>query len=134
MDARPGSESDCGGDGTSIRDQNTVDDVYAHATVYFVLGINYPARVAGGVMKFVRGRVRITQFLAAIFVVGLSAPAFAQLAPTGDHYGGRASVTGFTGKVNAAGGFSASVRSRQHAAAFRSQCRSDSAGTSCYET
>jgi hypothetical protein len=33
----------------------------------------------------------------------------AQLAPTGDHYGGRTSDTGFAAKVNAAGGYSASV-------------------------
>lgn len=61
-------------------------------------------------MKVVRERVRsMTRVLVAGLILGLSAQAFAQLAPTGDHYGGRASDTGFSGKVNAAGGYYASI-------------------------
>ena len=33
----------------------------------------------------------------------------AQVAPTGAHYGGRSSDTGFTGGVNSSGGYSTSV-------------------------
>jgi hypothetical protein len=52
----------------------------------------------------------IVQLLvAATILIGISAQAHAQLAPTDDHYGGRSSDTGFAGRVNAAGGYSASV-------------------------
>ena len=47
----------------------------------------------------------------AVALVAWWAPqaAIAQLAPTGDHYAGRASDTGYQGAVNAMGGYSASV-------------------------
>ena len=38
-----------------------------------------------------------------------ASPASAQLAPTGGHYGGKPSDTGFEGAVNSSGGYSASV-------------------------
>src|SRR5689334_8414832 len=51
------------------------------------------------------------QYLAILYVMmSLAArPAAAQLAPTGGHYAGRASDTGFEGSVNSSGGYSASV-------------------------
>jgi RHS repeat-associated protein len=45
----------------------------------------------------------------ALCVAALPHTAAAQLAPTGGHYGGRSSDTGFTGPINPTGGFSASV-------------------------
>jgi hypothetical protein len=45
----------------------------------------------------------------AVFVTALPHTAAGQLAPTGGHYGGRSSDTGFTGPINPTGGFSASV-------------------------
>src|SRR5262249_31000411 len=52
--------------------------------------------------------------LAALMGLALAAPWFssgvrAQIAPTGDHYGARASDTGFSGAVNSSGGYGASV-------------------------
>lgn len=62
-------------------------------------------------MQFTRGRsfsfARVSFVVVAI--VAVASPAHAQLAPTGDHYGGRASDTGYAGRVNAAGGFAAAV-------------------------
>ena len=58
----------------------------------------------------VRGFVQaMTRVATVVFICCLSTRALAQLAPTGDHYGGRASDTGFSGKVNAGGGYSAAV-------------------------
>jgi hypothetical protein len=48
-------------------------------------------------------------WLVLIATSAFASRAHAQLAPTGDHYGGRPSDTGFGGKVNAAGGYAASV-------------------------
>lgn len=45
----------------------------------------------------------------ALVVWLTSVPASAQYAPTGDHYAGRTSDTGFAGAVNSQGGYAASV-------------------------
>lgn len=45
----------------------------------------------------------------AIAATGVGRDAAAQLAPTGDHYAGRSTDTGFSGKVNAAGGYATAV-------------------------
>jgi hypothetical protein len=54
-------------------------------------------------------RSRSSYPIVAVLAGLLPLAAEAQLAPTGGHYGGRPSDTGFTGPVNATGGFSASV-------------------------
>src|ERR1043165_3583025 len=45
----------------------------------------------------------------ALWVTLAASSAHAQLAPTGGHYGGRASDTGYEGAVNSSGGYQASV-------------------------
>jgi len=53
---------------------------------------------------------RVKWLCLALALVAFAAPeAAAQLAPTGGHYGGKASDTGFTGGVTSSGGYSASV-------------------------
>lgn len=52
----------------------------------------------------------VTDWRTALLVVVLAPTAFAQLAPSGDHYAGRPSDTGFGGTiVNATGSFAASI-------------------------
>ncbi len=51
----------------------------------------------------------LSYLIVSAIVILLPLTAAAQLAPTGGHYGGRSSDTGFTGPINPTGGFSASV-------------------------
>ena len=60
-----------------------------------------------GLLPFLRSLSSRT--IVAVLAALLPWTAQAQLAPTGGHYGGRPSDTGFTGPVSATGGFSASV-------------------------
>lgn len=59
-------------------------------------------------MRIVRWRITQVALVAAVLCL-VPMRAQAQLAPTDGHYGGRASDTGFAGKVNAGGGYSAAV-------------------------